>query len=72
MVPGFPNARIFFRHPKAGAASTALGDERKFLGMLSPRQVAGVLGHSTSRIKEMYYVKKDTTRLQGITGGFNF
>ena len=29
---------------------------------LSPRQVAD----------QMYYVKKDTTRLQGITDGFNF
>ena len=39
---------------------------------LSPRQVADLLGHSTSQITEMYYVKKDTTRLQGITDGFNF
>ena len=40
--------------------------------VLSPRQVADLLGHSTSQITEMYYVKKDTTRLQGITDGFNF
>ena len=39
---------------------------------LSPRQVADLLGHSTSQITEMYYVKKDTTRLQGITDRFNF
>jgi integrase len=39
---------------------------------LSPRQVADLLGHSTSQITEMYYVKKDTTRLQGITDGFEF
>lgn len=39
---------------------------------LSPRQVVDLLGHSTSQITEMYYVKKDTTRLQGITDGFNF
>jgi len=39
---------------------------------LSPRQVADLLGHSTSQITEMYYVKKDTTRLQGITDGFDF
>lgn len=39
---------------------------------LSPRQVADLLGHSTSQITEMYYVKKDTTRLQGITDGFHF
>ena len=37
---------------------------------LSPRQVADLLGHSTSEITEMYYVKKDTARLGGITSGF--
>ncbi|WP_305141027.1 hypothetical protein [Acutalibacter muris] len=39
---------------------------------LSPCQVADFLGHSTSQITEMYYVKKDTTRLQGITDRFEF
>lgn len=37
---------------------------------LTPKQVADLLGHSTSQITEMYYVKKDTERLQGITNGF--
>ena len=37
---------------------------------LSPRQVADLLGHSTSQITELYYVKKDTSRLSGITDGF--
>lgn len=37
---------------------------------LSPRQVANLLGHSTSEITELYYVKKDTARLAGITAGF--
>ena len=37
---------------------------------LSPRQVADLLGHSTSQITERYYVKKDTARLSGITEGF--
>ena len=37
---------------------------------LTPRQVADLLGHSTSQITEMYYVKKDTTRLGGITNDF--
>ena len=37
---------------------------------LSPKQVADLLGHSTSQITEMYYVKKDTARLSGITDGF--
>lgn len=37
---------------------------------LSPRQVADLLGHSTSQITELYYIKKDTARLNGITEGF--
>lgn len=38
---------------------------------LTPKQVADLLGHSTSQITEMYYVKKDTSRLAGITNDFN-
>ncbi len=37
---------------------------------LTPRQVADLLGHSTSQITELYYVKRDTKRLNGITNGF--
>ena len=37
---------------------------------LTPKQVADLLGHSTSQITEMYYVKKDTKRLNGITDGY--
>ena len=37
---------------------------------LTPRQVADLLGHSTSQITELYYVKKDTSRLNGITEEF--
>ena len=38
---------------------------------LTPKQVADLLGHSTSQITELYYVKKDTARLTGITDDFN-
>ena len=38
---------------------------------LSPRQVADLLGHSASEITELYYVKKDTSRLAGIAAGFD-
>lgn len=38
---------------------------------LSVKQVADLLGHSTSQITEMYYVKRDTKRLSGITDDFN-
>ena len=33
-------------------------------------KLADLLGHSTSQITELYYVKKDTARLSGITEGF--
>ena len=34
------------------------------------KQVADILGHTTSQITEMHYVKKDTSRLSGVTDGF--
>ncbi len=37
---------------------------------LTPKQVADLLGHSTSQITELCYVKKDTSRLNGMTDGF--
>ncbi|MGN0550338.1 MAG: tyrosine-type recombinase/integrase [Acutalibacteraceae bacterium] len=37
---------------------------------LTPRQVADLLGHTTSEITEMYYVKRDLTKLNGITDEF--
>ena len=37
---------------------------------LTPRQVADLLGHSTSQITEMYYVKRDNSRLVGVTDEF--
>lgn len=40
------------------------------LKSLTPRQVADLLGHSTSQITELYYVNKDTQRLNGITDDF--
>lgn len=37
---------------------------------LTPRQVADLLGHSTSEITELYYVKRDSSKLIGITDNF--
>ena len=37
---------------------------------LTPRQVADLLGHTTSEITEMYYVKRNTDMLLGVTNGF--
>ena len=37
---------------------------------LTVRQVADLLGHSTTQVTEMYYVKKDNKMMGGITDDF--
>ena len=41
------------------------------LKSLSVKQVADLLGHTTSEITEIYYVKRDNSRLTGLTDSFN-
>ncbi|WP_405358282.1 tyrosine-type recombinase/integrase [Ruminococcus sp.] len=38
---------------------------------LTVKQVADLLGHTTTEITELYYVKKDSTKLEGLTDAFN-
>ena len=38
---------------------------------LTVKQVAELLGHTTSEITEIYYVKRDNSRLAGLTDSFN-
>ena len=58
------------RHTFATNLVNGVKAEDVSIKALSPRQVADLLGHSTSQITELYYVKKDTSRLGGITDGF--
>ena len=58
------------RHTFATTLVTGVRQPDGSIKSLSPRQVADLLGHSTSEITELYYVKKDTSRLAGITTGF--
>ena len=58
------------RHTFASTLVNGIRQEDGSLKSLTPRQVADLLGHSTSEITELYYVKKDTARLNGITNGF--
>ena len=58
------------RHTFATTLVNGLKQADGSIKSLSPRQVADLLGHSTSEITELYYVKKDTARLAGITVGF--
>lgn len=59
------------RHTFASSLVNGIKQEDGSIKSLTPRQVADLLGHSTSQITELYYVKKDTSRLHGITDGFN-
>ena len=59
------------RHTFATNLVNGVKQEDGSINSLTPRQVADFLGHSTSQITELYYVKKDTARLNGITDGFN-
>ena len=58
------------RHTFASTLVNGVRQTDGTLKSLTPRQVADLLGHSTSEITELYYVKKDTARLRGITDGF--
>ncbi len=59
-----------FRHTFASRLVNGVKQPDGSLLCLSPKQVADLLGHSTSEITEMYYVKRDTKHLIGITDGF--
>ena len=59
------------RHTFASNLVNGIKLEDGSIKSLTPRQVADLLGHSTSQITELYYVKKDTSRLHGITDSFN-
>lgn len=58
------------RHTFATTLVNGVKQEDGTIKAFSPKQVADLIGHSTSQITEMYYVKKDTTRLNGITDEF--
>ncbi len=51
------------RHTFASSLVNGIKQEDGSIKSLTPRQVADLLGHSTSQITELYYVKKDTSRL---------
>jgi integrase len=58
------------RHTFATNLVNGIKQEDGTIKSLSPKQVADLLGHTTSEITEQYYVKKDTSRLIGVTDGF--
>ena len=58
------------RHTFATRLINGTKDKNGNIKSLTPRQVADLLGHTTSEITELYYVKRDTNMLTGITDGF--
>ena len=58
------------RHTFATRLINGVKDKDGNIKSLSPRQVADLLGHTTSEITELYYVKRDMKMLNGITDGF--
>lgn len=58
------------RHTFATKLVTGVRAEDGTVKALTPRQVADLLGHTTSEITELYYVKRNTDMLMGVTNGF--
>ena len=58
------------RHTFATRLINGTKDKDGNIKSLTPRQVADLLGHTTSEITELYYVKRDMKMLNGITDGF--
>ena len=58
------------RHTFATRLINGVKDKDGNIKSLTPKQVADLLGHTTSEITELYYVKRDTNMLNGITDGF--
>ena len=56
-----------FRHTFATRLINGVKQPDGSVKALSVKQVAELLGHTTSEITEIYYVKRDTTRLAGLT-----
>ena len=58
------------RHTFATRLINGTRDKNGNIKSLTPKQVADLLGHTTSEITELYYVKRDMKMLNGITDGF--
>ena len=69
---GIPSKGLHsLRHTFATSLVNGVKQSDGTVKALTVKQVADLLGHSTTQVTEMYYVKKDTARLNGITNDFN-
>ena len=58
------------RHTFATRLINGVKDKDGNIKSLTTKQVADLLGHTTTEITELYYVKRDMKMLNGITDGF--
>lgn len=59
------------RHTFATTLINGIKQSDGSIKSLTVKQVADLLGHTTTEITELYYVKKDNTKLEGLTDAFN-
>ena len=59
------------RHTFATTLINGIRQPDGSLKTLTVKQVADLLGHTTSEITEIYYVKRDNNKLSGLTDSFN-
>ena len=59
------------RHTFGSTLANGIRQPDGSIKVLSVKQVSNILGHTTSEVTEMYYIKKDNTKLEGLTDAFN-
>ena len=59
------------RHTFGSTLANGIRQPDGSIKVLSVKQVSNILGHTTSEVTEMYYIKKDNTKLEGMTDVFN-
>ena len=59
------------RHTFATTLINGIKQPDRTIKSLTVKQVADLLGHTTTEITELYYIKKDDTKLEGLTDAFN-
>ena len=68
---GIPHKGLHsLRHTFATRLINGIEDENGNLKTLTVKQVADLLGHTTSSVTEKYYVRREPDKLSGITDEF--
>ena len=65
-----PKTLHALRHTFATNLINGVAQQDGHIERLTVKQVADILGHTTTEITERYYVKRDNSRLKGLTNQF--